>query len=428
MLAILISYKRRMIVFSIGMAFFLCLYSVQALFISLDLAVNNSVIYLTHEISRNGFFLALCFLFALSWCLLALSLLSPALRSKFVNANKRRSKSEGHICFATIFFVFLLSYLWVFEFTGWEIFVSSSRPGIITGSTIFLVAISIGLLPLLIDLIHRGRSSLIHCLLALFVLFQTSLFSRIHVIAYIEMILVAWFYSNGINLRRIGIRESLVLGSSFVALLFVFFGIGAIRDALLHVPPSASGIIDFLAKTNSGVLSLRYNYTVSVEGMSGLAGAFTVVANTGEISGPLDWGISMWVRGIFFQWIPGSIKFYLADFNTYFWEEYWYQRSIVPSGVESSFVSFGWLGIPVFALMYLYLSNNLSRLFIKSSRIYLKIVLLLLIGMNVFFVRGSWFVWIGFTISYLLVWTIYYHVFIRRIRTYSVSGGRDDLN
>lgn len=307
--ALIISYMKRMIVYSLGMFFFLALVTGQSVQLAFDLSEEYQVSYLYHYINRSGFESALIFLLFTSVILLIISLISPSHRKiKFVDSNGYLFKSSNLILINILiaFIVFIL----IFVVVGWSFFVSNSRPGVVSGSTIFLVLLSIGLYPLLNQVICKSKIKKINIITAFVVIFVTLLFSRIHVIVYATIFFVAWFYSAGSSRNRVTTREIINLLLLGLVSAIIFFGMGTIRDTLTFVDGDWRRIFNYaIENVDQGILSVRYNYVASVEGMSGLAGAFTFMEQIGGQGLPSDFGINLLIRGIF-QWIPGLLKDY----------------------------------------------------------------------------------------------------------------------
>jgi len=416
-ITIIISYKKRMTVYAIGTFFFLSLVSGQSLQIAFDLSDAVNVQYLQHFINLSGFDNALIYLLLTSSILLAIPLICSTHRGvtfRNVTAPKIGILGSWILYLITTLNIFLL----IFFIVGWQTFISSTRPGVISGSTIFLVMLSIGIYPLLSQVICRERMQWKFIVLFLLVLIVTLLFSRIHVIVYGLIFFVAWFYSSGTFRKKVNRNEVFKIIIIGFAFMFIFLGIGTIRDTLNFVSGGWDEIFEYaIENIDSGILSVRYNYIASVEGMSGIAGAFTYLDTGGEQT--IDFGLAQLVQG-FFQWIPGFLKIYTTPYVEEFTGGNWYQSSIVPSGFESSFISFGWCGIFVFPLIFYFISNYLTMIYIKSKSINAKITALILIGMEVFFIRGSWSVWIAYSVSYLLIFIAY--KFFLRFNFFSIPG------
>jgi len=400
-----------MVVYSIGMFFFLSLVSGQSVQLALDLSEESSVIYLEHYINRSGFASAETYLLLTSIILLILPLVTTSHRKlKFFIVPGYDLKFKDWILISG--FIGLIIFLLIFVVVGWSFFISNSRPGVVSGSSIFLVFLSVGLYPLINQVICNNKLEKKNILTFIAVLAVTLLFSRIHVVVYCLIFFVAWFYASGVSRKRVTVKEVCTLFLLACASILIFFGMGTIRDTLSYVEGDWQRVLDYAVEnSDTGLLSLRYNYIVSVEGMSGLAGAFTYMEQIGAQGWPSDFGLSLLVRGLF-QWVPGFLKEYTNPVVDLFSAGYWYPSSIVSSGLENSFVSFGWLGIFVYPLLFFVISNWLTFTYVKAVTINKKFFALILIGMLVFYVRGSWFVWIGFALPYLfilLLFKMYFH-------------------
>jgi hypothetical protein len=411
--AIIVSYAKRMIVYSIGMFFFFALVSGQSVQLAFDLSDEHYVDYLNHYITRSGFESAQLFLMLTSIILLILPIMfSSHIRLKFVNVNCREFKLKD--LFIINLLILILSFFLIFVLVGWSFFISNSRPGVVPGSTIFLVSLSIGLYPMLSQVICNKKISKANAVTFGFVLFVTLLFSRIHVIVYSMMFFVAWFYSSLAYSHRVTISEVKRLTIFGISAAIVFFGMGTIRDTLSFVDGDWYNIYNYAVENiNQGILSVRYNYIASVEGMSGLAGAFTFMEQMATLNFPFDLGLNLIVQGLF-QWIPSFFKPFTMPIVDFFQAGNWYPNSIVASGLESAFTSFGWLGIIIFPILFFSISNIITSLYLSAKTVNGKLFSLILIGMQVFFIRGSWPVWIGFTISYVVIFLLFSIFFLKK--------------
>jgi hypothetical protein len=195
----------------------------------------------------------------------------------------------------------------VFAVVGWHEFLHSSRPGYHTGSTIFIVLLFLGVVPLLFKILYRCKlvAGDIVCFILSFAV--TAAFSRIHLILYLTAILLAFFYASGWSDRPISVkvvvRVLLFGGAAFV----LFFGIGALHDAQNFVSGSFGDLISYIvAHPDKSILSMEYNYRVGVEGMSGIAGAFSQFRSHPDLT-HFDGGASWLIQGSV-QWLPGVIK------------------------------------------------------------------------------------------------------------------------
>lgn len=415
LLAIFVCIRNKLIPLMVIMGVNLFLITGQAIQISYDLSEASEVYYLTHIISRADFQLAqeyycsylltllfLAFFYGKRW------LNSPCVLSNNQNQIKHVGKSSLRELFL-LFFLIFLSFFLIFVVVGLSDFITSSRPGYTSGSTIFLVLLSIGLYPITNYLFQLKKPSRMSVLCFLITFVVTTAFSRIHSIIYILFVFYGWLFSNRQNSRNIFLLAK-KFAPIFLLILFVFFGVGSIRDAMNYTHGSLSDILSYVFDNpESSLLSIRKNYIVGVEGMSGLAGAIRYY----NLHSPYpDFALSSIARGLF-QWFPSSIKdsydFLLEYFNGF----YFYKDSIVSSGIQDSFVSFLWAGGVVFAIFTFFIFVLIPSRLYKCKSFFSAGSLLLILSLSIFFIRGSWVVWVGYTVSYLIIYFLFSLVFFR---------------
>ena len=405
--------KKRHVLLAACFFFQLFLVAGQAIQIQEDLKLDDSLIYLNHEIGKDGFFWSQIYLLiALIGQLLLLvngkKILSPS--KEFI----LKSINISLFSYSLIFiFTISSSFLLIFFVVGVESVINDTRPGIASGTTIFLVLMSLGLMPSLEKLSRRQNLKKIDILLAVISLITTMLFSRLHVIIYALTYLFCIFYAYD---YRISFKPAAALKMAFVPVLtgLIFFGVGAYRDALNYQSGSSQDILDYIRENpDVGVLSLRYNYLLGVEGMSGLSGAFTQAMQNPELLLPNDFGLSTIFMSLM-QVTPGFLKVYISTVIDFLRDFYWYQPSIVSSGIEGSFVSFGILGIFLYPLIFLSSCNIIVRRFLSAKSSFDVIFFCFLSGLQVLMVRGSWHIWLAHIIAYYVAIKIY--LMLSRIR------------
>ena len=99
------------------------------------------------------------------------------------------------------------------------------------------------------------------------------------------------------------------------------------------------------------MLSLQFTYRVSVEGMSGLAGAFSDASmRPGSVHH--DYGAWALLNGIA-QMLPGALKQQSQDLLNFLGLCIGTEgrRECLP-GIEFAFVSFGWFGVLLYPLLF----------------------------------------------------------------------------
>ena len=410
-LTILVAFKKRMILYGLFNAIFVFLVTGQAFQIQSDLNKQHGVYYLHNFINDAGFSAAL-------WYVLEISVVTmiPAL---FMQGYRAHSQMRSALAFRPppsfyrILFalLFSLSTVLVFAVVGLHEFLHSSRPGYHTGSTIFIVLLYLGVIPLLLKIIYRCKlvSGDIACFALSFAV--TAAFSRIHLILYLTAILLAFFYASGWADRPLSVkvvmRMSLFGGVAFL----LFFGIGALHDAQNFVSGSLGDLISFIvAHPDKSILSVEYNYRVGVEGMSGIAGAFSQFRSNPNLT-HFDGGASWLIQGSV-QWLPGVIKNRAAALTHLSQDLTWYKSSVVATGAESYFESFGWLGVVLYPLSIFVLGWYMPlRVLASDMTPMIRMIVYTLFSCGIFFVRGSLPVWIAFSFSYSVVivtsWTFF---------------------
>jgi hypothetical protein len=233
----------------------------------------------------------------------------------------------------------------------------------------------------------------------------TAGFSRLHVIIYIIVLLFALYYEKGWADRPFGFRLFVrIFGTGAVAIVF-FFVVGAIRDAENFTHGTLSDLVKYnLDHPETSLLSLQYTNRVSIEGMSGLAGAFTAALEDPR-QVHRDYGLSITMNGIA-QMLPSVIKEQLQEYLSTIDSFYWYRKAAgnVSPGIESSFVSFGWSGAAIYPLLFFAVTWRFP-MWILSRRLSppLKLTCFMWLGCCVFFVRGSWPDWVAFSLSYAVI-------------------------
>lgn len=419
-LTILAAFKKRMILYGLLNAIFVFLVTGQAFQIQSDLSSQHGVYYLHNFISDAGFSAAL-------WYALGISVVAliPAL---FLKGYRAHSQVRTILVFqppplfywTLLALLSVLSIVLVFAVVGLHEFLHSSRPGYHTGSTIFIVMLYLGVAPLLLKIIYGSRlvAGDIACFALSFLV--TAAFSRIHLILYLTAILLAFFYASGWADRPLSVKllmRILLFGGVAVVL---FFGIGALHDAQNFVSGSFGDLLAYIvAHPDKSILSVEYNYRVGVEGMSGIAGAFSQFRANPQLT-HFDGGASWLIQGSV-QWLPGIIKNKAAALTHLSQDLTWYKGSVVATGAESYFESYGWLGVVLYPLSIFVLGWYLPlRVLASEMAPAIRLTAYTLFACCIFFVRGSLPVWIAFSFSYSVVIAVSW-VFFRRYFAHTSS-------
>jgi hypothetical protein len=397
-----IALRKRVLPYLLFTLYFLFLVVGQAFQIESDLRDRNSVSYLYAFMTREGFSNALWFLLGTSVLSLSLVLLADGYK-RGTRLPMLRSFEPPRF-----FYVFMLLFLsgiagvLIFVVVGLSTFLSSSRPGFESGSTIFLTLLGFGIYPLLLKIIYKSPVVFGDLACAGITIFVSLGFSRMHVVLYVSTILTAMYYGWGWADRRIRPRAVI----SFAAVAFFgaasFVTIGALRNAQTYTGGSIGELWQYnIDHPEKNMLSLDIMYQRSVEGMSGLAGAFTQAAAAPQ-SIRHDYGLEWITNGVMVA-LPGPLKIRLSGIGDALLPFRWYNQSIIAPGVETSFTSFGWLGFIFYSMAFFAISWSLC-LFVASHPLSppLKLCGFVLIGCGIFFVRGSLAGWIGYSIAYVV--------------------------
>ena len=432
-LTILAAFKKRMILYGLFSAIFLFLVTGQAFQIQSDLSREHSVIYLNNFISDIGFSTALWYVLGISVVTMLPALFFPGYRAHSQVRSPLAFQPPASFYMGLFALLLALSFVLVFVVVGIQEFLHSSRPGYQAGSTIFIVLLFLGVIPLLLKVLYRGRLAAgdIACFALSFVV--TAAFSRIHLILYLTALMLAFFYASGWSDRPLSakllLRILLFGGAAFV----LFFGIGALHDAQNFVKGSVGDLISYIvAHPEKSILSIEYNYRVGIEGMSGIAGAFSQSLSNPNLT-HFDGGAPWLIQGSV-QWLPGVIKDQAADLTQLSESLSWYNSSIVATGAENFFESFGWLGVVLYPLSIFIVGWFLPlRVLSADTGPLIRLIVYTLFATCIFFVRGSLPVWIAFSFSYTVViaatWMFFrpYFIVTGRPSPVSVPGDRRNI-
>jgi hypothetical protein len=422
LLTVIISFKKRMVLYSLLNAILALLVTGQAFLIRGDLQRRYTVDYLFNYINDVGFNSALWYIFGISSVLLLCALISSGYRKEL--------RSEPELLFAPsrLFYVSLFALLvlfsgvLIFVVVGLSEFINSTRPGFQHGSTIFLVLLYLGLLPLLFKIIYKGRIGFgdLACFAVSFLV--TGAMGRLSAMFYMVIILLVLYHTRGwadrpITLRLVGFFLLFGIGA---VVLFVAYG--AIRGAQAFTSGSLGDLMRYVMEhPEKSVLSLEFNYRFDIEGMSGVAGAFTQYISEPH-SAQYDYG-SAWILTGMTQWLPAFLKPDAGVLENYGGGLGWYPNSIVPTGVETFFTSFGWSAVILFPVCVYLLSWKLPLKFQRAHHLSPLGTLLgyVLMAWTILFVRGPLTVWIAFSFSYTAVAFFFWPMFARQFKATGVA-------
>jgi len=416
LLTIAVAFKKRMLLYAILNAIFAFLVTGQAFQIQSDLETQRTVYYLFNFISDVGFHQALLYVFGVSSILLFLALASRG----YIGRPQRRplytfAPTSRFYCW---FFLYLglVSFLLIFVVVGLSEFLHSSRPGFQAGSTIFLVLLFVGVLPLLLKVIcccKVTRGDMACCLLCFLV---TGWFSRIALILQLVAVFLAFYYERGwadAPVRPWLVARFLLFGG---VVSIIFLGVGEIHDAQNYVQGSFGDLVGFIIEhPDKGLLSIQYNYRLGIEGMSGIAGIFTQYLSKPG-SARWDYGAS-WILQGFILDLPSFLKAFGGGIIDLAGSLDWYPSSIIPSGAEQSFMSFGWSALLLYPLAVYIVAWQLPLAAMRSSRSpFFSLLSYVLMTFTISIVRGTLSGWIAFSLLYGFTAAAAWQLFRRYIR------------
>lgn len=395
-----VALKKRVLPYFIFTLYFLFLVVGQAFQIQADLGAQNSVSYLYAFMTRKGFDQALWFLFATSALSLALALLGEGYR-RGTRLPTLRSFAPPRFFYVFLFLFLLgLAGVLIFVVVGLSTFLSSSRPGFESGSTIFLTLLGFGLYPLLLKIMYKSPVQLGDVACASITFLVSLGFSRMHVILYVTALLTTMYYGWGWADRTIRIKVVLGLAAATIFGAFAFITVGALRNAQSYTGGSIADLWRYnLEHPEQNMLSTDVMYQRSVEGMSGLTGAFTK-ADVDPQSGRNDYGLGWIVHGLVLS-LPSALKHPLSSLDETLEQYHWYDESIIAPGIETSFTSFGWLGVIFYPFAFFLFAWKFCLLVVERPLSPpLRLCSFMLLGCGIFFVRGTLSAWIGYSIAY----------------------------
>lgn len=422
-LTILISFRKRVLLFALHYAIFVFLVTGQAFQIQGDLDRSHTVYYLFNFISDAGFHLAVWYIFGVSLVAFLLAVFSKGYRQNSLPPTEYVFDPGRGFYFWLLVFQGAISFVLIFAVIGLNEFLHSSRPGYQSGSTIFIVLLFLGVVPFLLKIMYPGKIGFgdIACLLLTFGV--TGMLSRTHLVLYLVAILSALYYARGWADRP---HTLALFGKISVFGILVggfILGIGALHDAQNFTQGSLGDLVSYVLKNpEKSVLSIDYNYRIGIEGMSGTAGALSHYIGE-PYAVHLDYGASWMLKGAT-QWLPGFLKTFanaLIDFSD---SLNWHADSIVASGVESFFVSFGWSAVLLYPLATWLLGWHLP-LKIVTAQVAprFKVAWCVVAAWTIMFVHGALAVWIAFSVSYGLLILFLWPVFGRQMKAKHRAGG-----
>jgi hypothetical protein len=415
-LTVLISFRKRVLLYAVHSAIFAFLVTGQAFQIRADLDHSPIAYYLFNFINEEGFQSAVWYIFGVSLVSFALAVLSKGYTLGSRPETRFVFDPGGAFYFWLFAFLGTASCVLVFLVIGITQFLHASRPGFQSGATMFLVLLFLGVVPFLLKILYPGKIGFgdIACLGLTFAI--TGFLSRTHLILYLLIILTAFYYARGWSDRP----HTLALFSKVLAFggaaAILIFGIGALHDAQNFTKGSFGDLIAYILKNpDRSVLSIEYNYRIGVEGMSGTAGAVSHYLSDPERI-HFDYGSSWIVKGSALSF-PGFLKRFANPILALSDALNWHNDSIVATGVESFFVGFGWFAIVLYPVAA-YLLGWKFPLRIETTPMSpkLKLVCYAAAGWTIMFIHGALSMWIVFTFSYSVIIVVFWPIFQRQIK------------
>ena len=401
----IIAVRKRVLPYSILTAIFVVLVVGQAFQMESDFQDSYTLTYAYSTVSDRGFAYAQWYVFVVSVISLILSCVARGYKKGSQPGSRYWFNPSPAFYFVMIGVLSAIGGILIFGIVGLSAFLNTSRPGNQSGATLFITLISIGIFPLLLKLMFPGKIGSWDIVCFGISLLVTAGFSRIHVILYLLILLITLFYCRGWADRAFSLRTARLFIGFGTTLLLFFFIVGALRDAQNFTEGSVGDLINYtLDHPETSLLSLQYTYRVSVEGMSGLAGAFSdALLQPDNVRN--DYGLSAGIDGLA-QMLPAPLKHGAQDLITSVESLYWYEKPAgnVSPGIETSFVSFGWPGSIIYPCIFFAIFWNLPVM-VLTRRLSPPLMLsaFMCFGCGIFFVRGSWADWIAFSVSYSIV-------------------------
>ena len=279
---------------------------------------------------------------------------------RFLQKRKvRLMPSMSSISYLMIYFIVLTCFsLIVILSGGIKTFLASPGALGFGGSSSLLIFLGLGKMPLLNKLIARKKLNINDYLLFLSTFIITLLNSRFMAgFIILQVFIIINYFVKPIDLKK--------LITLLLVFLLIFIVYGVYRDNSNFYDYSITGFLErivlvFDRLNNGWVLVIDWFYGFNVEAFIGLAGAINYGSKNLIYH---DLGISN--LSIFTALIPSFIRndpiLPFRNIHEFFLAHYPYSGSIVPGGLESFFVHFGFIGIPLLGILTSYLVCFLHR-------------------------------------------------------------------
>jgi hypothetical protein len=407
---LIISFKNNKFIYFIYLLIFLFLVTLQSLFITYDILINDTVFYLYNKIDYKGHLFASLFIL---YYLLVTSFLEFFKNKKkklnLIFIEKKVIKFSFFYIIINWAFLFSIIYL-IIKLVGLNSIIEDSRPGA-SGNTFLLLLLSLCNYPLYFKISKNADISINEILLFIITIFFTFFFSRLiasfHILLVTIIYLEIKFKTPIKKLKTYKFKILMLFGLFFL----IFISIGIIRDLQNFSKlndNNSTNIFNYLNTNSELVLDVIFRiYKVGVEGISGLSGILTSFFSNYELHA--DFGIS--ATAGFFNLIPSFFRDILGSIPGNLMSFYWYNGSVVGSGIEAIFVHFSFFGLIIFPfLIHFYISNNIIKIdnsIIKyNSNNFNTIKYCTLLVYGLLLIRGSSFAFIFFVSSNIIIFKI----------------------
>lgn len=406
--AALLALKKGALPYALLILSLVALTHIQGLFMLDDVEKYGEVSVLWTFTTKEGFFWACVYIFAVSFTLLLFSLASRSVKP--LHGNGKYQYVSSKISYVLISSILMSAYVFALYLVDFESILQNTRPGNASGVSIILALCIIGVVPISFRLLLGEIPNKTEASIFLGAMLMAMLFSRMHLIVYVLMPSLAAYYGVGIYRIRVTLRFYFKLFILLALFVMLFLALGAFRHALNYT--SYSTVLQYYANNpaEQSLLAIDLVYKIGVEGFAGLASAISLYIDQ-EYSFKSLGGIDILILGIL-TGLPSQLKVFFVEFYDILSPFNWHNATVVQSGLESSFVSFFVLGPIVFCLFFYLIGWRLNKIIANQNESpFLRLIVLTFVSNGVFFVRGSWYAWLAFFSTFLAIIVVLYPLF-----------------